>query len=59
MGINDYGLDLDYRLCRYFWPLRLEWHLLATIKGEKRREVVGRTTTMKNPKRRSRKSLPR
>ena len=40
MEIADYGLDLNFRPRSYFWPIDLERHLLATIKGKKRREFV-------------------
>lgn len=40
MTIVDYRLDLDYCPRSYFWPLSWERHLLATIKGTKRREIV-------------------
>jgi len=31
------GVDLTFRPASYFWPLGLETHLLATIKGAERR----------------------
>jgi hypothetical protein len=34
------GIDLDFRPSSYFWPLSLEKHLLATIKGAERQAVV-------------------
>jgi hypothetical protein len=40
MTFTDYGLDLNFSPRSYFWPLSLERHLRATIKGTKRRDVV-------------------
>lgn len=36
------GIDLSYRPTSYFWPMGLERHLLARIKGAERRAVVER-----------------
>jgi hypothetical protein len=34
------GIDLDYRPLCYFWPLGLETHLLARIKGAERKTAL-------------------
>jgi len=34
------GFDLDYRPRSYFWPLGLREHLMATVKGGLRREML-------------------
>jgi hypothetical protein len=34
------GIDLDFRPRTYFWPLSLETHLLAQIKGAERKEML-------------------
>ncbi len=34
------GIDLSFRPRTYFWPLRLETHLLARIKGAERRAAL-------------------
>jgi hypothetical protein len=36
------GIDLEFRPTSYFWPLRLETHLLSKIKGADRKAVVRR-----------------
>ena len=36
------GIDLEFRPSSYFWPLGLETHLLATIKGAQRRAALQR-----------------
>ena len=36
------GVDLDFRPRSYFWPLRLENHLLARVKGAERRAELRR-----------------
>lgn len=36
------GFDLDFRPRSYFWPLGLREHLLATIKGTLRRELLAK-----------------
>ena len=37
---NGQGVDLSYRPRSYFWPLGLESHLLARIKGAERRAAL-------------------
>ena len=32
--------DLDFRPASYFWPITRETHLICSIKGERRRELV-------------------
>jgi hypothetical protein len=34
------GFDLDFRPRSYFWPMGLREHLLATVKGTLRRELI-------------------
>ena len=36
------GIDLNYRPSSYFWPLSLETHLLARIKGAERKAALQR-----------------
>jgi hypothetical protein len=36
------GIDLGYRPLSYFWPLRLDTHLLARIKGAERKAALQR-----------------
>ena len=36
------GVDLSFRPTSYFWPLGLETHVLARIKGAERRAAVQR-----------------
>lgn len=40
MTTSVFGIDLDYRPSTYFWPLGLGKHLLTTIKGDLRREMI-------------------
>lgn len=40
MNMSDTVIDLDYRPACYFWPLDLDKHLLSTITGDFRRELV-------------------
>ncbi len=37
-----HGIDLSFRPASYFWPLELERHLLARIKGAERKAAVQR-----------------
>jgi hypothetical protein len=36
------GIDLDYRPASYFWPIGLEKHLLARVKGAERKALLQR-----------------
>ncbi|MEW8525577.1 MAG: hypothetical protein AB2552_21285 [Candidatus Thiodiazotropha endolucinida] len=40
MNMSDTGIDLEYRPAGHFWPLDLEKHLLSTITGDLRRQLV-------------------
>ena len=37
-----HGFDLTFRPTSYFWPMGLETHLLATIKGAERKAALQR-----------------
>src|SRR2546430_14178539 len=36
------GIDLQFRPASYFWPLKLETHLLTHVKGAERRATLRR-----------------
>ena len=40
MSIQKSAIDLAYRPSSYFWPITHETHLIAAIKGERRRNIV-------------------
>ena len=40
MSIEKSELDLSYRPESYFWPITHETHLIAAIKGERRRNII-------------------
>ena len=40
MSVEKSELDFSYRPERYFWPITHETHLIAAIKGERRRNII-------------------
>jgi len=40
MSVEKSELDLSYRPESYFWPITHETHLIAAIKGERRRNII-------------------
>lgn len=40
MSIDKPALDLGYRPASYFWPITHETHVIAAIKGERRRNAI-------------------
>lgn len=38
--VDESKLDLGYRPASYFWPITHETHVIAAIKGERRRNVI-------------------
>jgi len=40
MSVEKSELDLSYRPGSYFWPITHETHLIAAIKGERRRNII-------------------
>ncbi len=40
MSVEKSELDLSYRPESYFWPIAHETHLIAAIKGERRRNII-------------------
>ena len=40
MSATPPGIDLGYRPQSYFWPITHDTHLIAAIKGERRREAI-------------------
>jgi len=42
MSADNNSLDLSFAPTSYFWPLSLETHLRATVRGEQRRKELER-----------------
>lgn len=40
MSVEKPALDLGYRPSSYFWPITHETHVIAAIKGERRRKAI-------------------
>ena len=40
MSMSKSDIDLAFRPASYFWPITHETHVIAAIKGERRREAI-------------------
>ena len=40
MSVDKPGIDLGYRPQSYFWPITHDTHVIAAIKGERRRKAI-------------------
>jgi hypothetical protein len=40
MSVDKPGIDLGYRPQSYFWPIGHDTHVIAAIKGERRRQAI-------------------